>query len=321
MATFRCFLDGKEIEVETIGGYEHTEELIRSVVEKPTRFSLIKAMADSPWFYLSNASKLLEQPSDESLAAKLGAGPGRERGDCLRLGSAIHHLILGSPEKVVIYDSAARDAYAPEPVANPGARAVRQGRAWRAFEEEHTALGHTILNEKEMLECRAMAAMMLRSEAACELLFAGAILEERIDWTWCGVPISSRPDSRVPGVRVVDLKSCADSRPSAFGPLIYKNHYHTQLQCYRLASGSVDGTEPADAVIVAIDRKRPPRIYTIPAEGLELGEKNLRAWFEDLATCVQALHFPFNEKHVAHPPPWLLEDGFNGPNEGDFDDE
>lgn len=311
---FRCTLDGRPVDVDVAASYEHTLELIQRVSERPTRFTLLKALADSPWAYLTGAAAALDQPDDESFAAKLGAGPGRDNLTARRLGSATHHMILGSPERVVVYDRAAADAN-PEPKRRRRAGAaeeqpkgvVRQGAAWEAFSAEHDALGNVILLEREYREVRAMADMLLRSEEACRLLFDGTILEQQIKWSYNGTAISSRPDARVPGNRVVDLKSCVDSAPLRFGPLIYKNHYHTQLYCYDRAAEHEDQAAPEEAWIVAIDRKRPPRCYRIPAEGLELGAKVLTAWLEELGTCLASQHFPFESRHVAHPPEWLLD--------------
>jgi hypothetical protein len=81
--------------------------------------------------------------------------------------------------------------------------------------------------------------------------------------------------------------------------------YHAQLETYCRAAEYVDGERPEEARIVAIDRKRPPRCYVVPPDGLELGARCLGAWIEQLKTCEASEHFPFDDLHVASPPAYL----------------
>lgn len=334
--SYVCSLDGAPLLVEMLPiDWDAIAETIRRVAERPTRFSLLKLMAQSPWDYLRGAAAALEESgdADETLASKLGAGPGRDSETALRFGTAVHRMILGSPQLVVIYDRAAADAAAPpkppkrskegkhrgvaalldpqpaaeEEPATEGKRVTRAGAAWVAFNAEHTSLGHTILLPREYAEARSMADMILRSPRACEWLFDGTEVEQRIDWRLGGRAIRSTPDARRPRKWVTDLKSCQDSAPLRFGPQVYRMLYHAQLETYCRAAEYVDGVRPEEARIVAIDRKRPPRCYVIPPEGLELGAQCLGAWIEQLKTCEASKHFPFNEgAHTAMPPEYLM---------------
>lgn len=328
MTSYYCVLDGAPLRIDVQPLDEASiADAIAKVKARPTRYSWLKLMASSPWDYLRAASQ--EADVDETLSSKLGAGPGRDRETALRFGTAVHQLVLGAPDRVVVYDRAAADAALPatpakkrrskegkhrgvdallDPAPAGATKGVtRRGAAWEAFSAEHTALAHTILSAAEYAEARAMADMLLRSRRACEWLFDGTIVEQRIDWTLRGRAIRSTPDARRPGAWVADLKSCADSSPDRFRPQIYRLLYHAQLETYLRASEAQDGSRPGSARIVAIDRKRPPRCYEITEEGLELGARCLGAWIETLLTCEASGHFPFDGLHVAPPPEYMTD--------------
>lgn len=334
-AIYTCRLNGSPLRVRPPAPDEAAVvEMIRAVRARPTRFSLLKLMAQSPWDYLRAAAEALDD-GDETLASKLGAGPGRDRETALRLGTAVHRMVLGSAHLVVVYDREAADAYSPPKTAKtarskegkhrgvaalldpqPAApaeepepatkRVTRAGAAWEAYRAEHEALDHTILLAREYAETRAMADMLLRSARACEWLFDDTDIEDRIDWQLQGRAIRSTPDARRPGRWVVDLKSCQDSSPSRFGAQVYRMLYHAQLETYCRAAEYVDGERPEEARIVAIDRKRPPRCYVVPPDALELGARCLGAWIEQLKTCEASEHFPFDDLHVLSSPPAYL---------------
>ena len=320
---YTAILDGSPLRVD-VRPVERAEVLaaIRAVAARPTRYSLLKLLAQSPWDYLRAAVAALETDDDETLAAKLGAGPGRDKGTALRFGTAIHHMILGSADRVVVYDRAAADAYAPakpepakkrgrgvaallEPATEPAKKVTRAGSAWESFEREHLELGHVILSEREHAEARGMADMILRSQRACEWLFDGTIVEQRLDWRLRGRAIRSTPDARRPRKWIADLKSCADSAPDRFVPQAYRLLYHAQLELYCQAAEHVDGRRPDSARIVAIDRKRPPRCYEVPPEGLELGARCIGAWIEQLLVCEHSERFPLDDNLIATPPEYL----------------
>ena len=319
MGSYRCWLDGKPVDVQVIEpDTAAIEQMIALIRGRPTRYSWLKLLADSPWSYLRAVADAIDagEPEEERLAAKLGAGPGVQRPDALIFGTAVHRMVLGAPELVVVFDRAAADARLPEKDRAPDKAAARNGRAWEAFRAEHEELGHTILSPREYAGARRMADNILRSDDACRLLFDGTILEERILWRLGGLEISSRPDARKPGEHVTDLKSCVDSSSTAFGRAIFKMLYPAQLECYARAAEAVDGERPGEANIVAVDRKRPPRIFLLPPEALEIGAKCLTAWTERLAGCLASSNFPFDSHHVATPPAYLLgESDITAPDE------
>lgn len=305
-------------------------EMIRRTAAAPTRYSLLKRMASSPLEYLLAAGAALDTgEEDETIASKLGAGPGRDSETALRFGTAVHHFVLGSPQQVVLYTAADRDRLAPpkkrkgrgvaallDPMEGliaedtepePAKRVTRSGAAWAAFATEHAELGHTILLEREYTEARAMADSILRCPKACELLFDATEVEARIDWRLRGRAIRSTPDARKPRRWIADLKTCADSGPRRFGRQIYDMLYHAQLETYLGAAQSVDGARPSEAWIVAVDRKRPPRCYRVTDEGLELGARCLGAWIETLLTCEASAHFPFDGVLMAPPPEYMTD--------------
>lgn len=339
---YHCRVAGRPHAVEPLALDEAAiAELVRRTRAAPTRYSLLKRMASSPLEYLLAAGAAIDVgEEDETIASKLGAGPGRDSETALRFGTAVHHFVLGSPEQVVRYTAADRDRLSPpkrkgrgvaalldpmdglvaEEEATPAKRVTRSGAAWSAFAAEHAELGHTVLLEREYAEARAMADSILRSPKACELLFDATEVEQRIDWRLRGRAIRSTPDARKPGRWVADLKTCADSGPRRFGRQIYDLLYHAQLETYLGAAQAIDGVRPEEAWIVAVDRKRPPRCYRVTDEGLELGARCLGAWIETLLTCEASAHFPFDGVLMAPPPEYMTDvELFDVPDDIDAD--
>ncbi len=289
MKALVCRVNGVEHTVRPLGvdvlSLERSIEVARAT---PTRYSLLKHFQDSPRAYLIELMKAA--PRCESLAEKLGAGLGPKKSDALRMGTAVHQLVLCASHRVVTFDG------------------VRSGARWETFERDHTEQGHTIVNTREWLEVGRMAETILRSEKACELLFGGcADVETPITWELRGKRISSTPDSRQPGI-VVDLKTTRDSSPGAFVKQVYGRLYHAQLECYARAIEYETGTRPETAYIVAVDRVLPARCYRISDEGLRIGARLIGSWIEQLTVCEASRNFPYLEVCEAAPPSYLLEE-------------
>lgn len=328
----RCWRDGKPIIVTvTPPDPEEVQRMIAAIATRPTRFTLLKNMADSPLMYLIEAYRALDE-QEEGLAEKLGAGVGRPKDVARRIGTAVHHIVLGSPGSVVVYTPEQAEAYAPEkpepktkrkgkivtnallepdePIEKVEKKAVRNGKAWQAFAADHG--DKTILIPSEYEQAMAMANHLRSSPEACRLLFEDTLLEERITWILNGLTITSTPDSRKPRKRVVDLKSCADNRSKQFERQIFNMLYHSQLECYAQASEYEDGVRPEEAHLVAVDRKRPPRIYTLDGRALELGAKCLGRWTEDLRIAFASDNFPHDVMHIVTPPDYMTEVDMTG---------
>lgn len=264
-------------------------EAVAIVKARPTRYSLLKLFAKSPLQYLIAA---LTDAAEPTLAARLGAGAGRDSDTALRIGTAVHHMVLGNPHMVA------------------GWQGKRAGAAWERFALERHAMGQVILNSKEAAHARLVASSVLQSQKAQELLLDGTenTRERRIDWTIRGRAIQSTPDAWKPGKYVVDLKTCRDSSPGVFVRQLYGYLYHAQLECYCQALEAAEGIRPASAWVVAVDGKSPARCFEVDPRALEAGARLLGAWSETLSVCEASAHFPYLEVFFAALPDYL-DDG------------
>jgi hypothetical protein len=252
----------------------------------PSRFSLIKQMALSAAHY----EYACQLPQDDSMAARLG---GLLRGiydkrEALRFGSAVHHMLLGTPENVALFTGA-----------------KRAGKAWAAFQDGAIAEGRTvILNQREHAQAVAVAGAIRRHTRAMDLLFDGAtaVIEQRIDWEFLGRAFRSTPDTRCKAKRyIADLKTTVSAQPSQFSRHALRFFYHAQAALYAEAVEQTEGWTPADLFAVAVE-KSPPypvTIFRFTDEAIEVGRKLLRLWMEKLATCEKSGEYPgYSESEV-----------------------
>jgi hypothetical protein len=312
-------LDGKPVHVELLEPDLETMQLMLAHAQTtPARFSTLKKFIDSPLSFLTAMFQNLEE---ETLSQKLGAAaPGkRTKASAFPFGLAVHHIVLGTPQKVVAYTRADADAYAqptkkrrgvdalfdPDAPPPPPKGVQRRGAAWDAFQADHA--DKVILLGPELESAKEMAQRILRSKNALRLLYDGTHLEKRIDWSCKGVAMRSTPDALRPKKWVTDLKTCQSTASSQFVPQLYRYLYHAQLETYCQAGEYRDGARPDEAWIVAIDKdpKRPPRCFMLPGEALELGAKCLGKWIEMLKVCLESNAFPFDDVTIAEVPPYL----------------
>lgn len=240
----------------------------------PSRFSLLKQMNLSPAHYFHAC----QSPQDDTLASRLGSLGGfvRDRKEALRMGTAIHELLLGNPDKIGRY---------------VGRRA---GKAWEAFQQERAAEGCTeILNEKEWAQASNVVEAIRRRADAMRLLLDGTIIEQRIDWMRMDKAIRSTPDARSK-LHVVDLKSAISSEPETFRRQSLKLFYHAQASLYGDAMEANGEGRPADSFVIAVEKTAPfpVTIFRFTAELLELGQKLNRLWLERLLNCERNNHWP-----------------------------
>lgn len=243
----------------------------------PTRYSLLKRMAQSPAHYLHAA----QQPQDDSLAAQLaGAAPqGTKRSEALRFGTAVHQLLLGNVTKVGRFT---------------GAR--RAGKEWTAFQERAAELGQVeILNEKEWARAEAVSGAIRRKKAAMRLLFDGTRVEERIDWEFVGKACRSTPDARA-RFYTADLKTAQTAQPDLFARHALRLFYHAQASLYADAT-EADSTgwgRPSDAYVIAVE-KTPPypvSVFRFTERAMLYGTKLCRVWIEMLNACEATNQWP-----------------------------
>lgn len=240
----------------------------------PVRFSNLKHMARSPLHY----KDAVQLDREDTLAMRLGRGA--------------HAMVLGEP--VVKWTGK-----------------TRNGKVWEAFKERHK--GAEILNANEWAKAEGIANAIRRHPIAAPLLFeGGAILEQTVEWEWLGRKCTSRPDSRVPGLRTTDLKTTQCADPARFRSDAFRRAYHAQLAFYALADKHLTGKEPTDLFACAVESKRPfaVQVFQLTDADRIAGERMCRLWMERLLACEASNHWPaYTDAIVA----------FDAPTDGDPD--
>ncbi len=229
----------------------------------PVRFSRLKWLSRSAAHYRWAAQS--EWP--ETLA--------------LRMGSGVHAgLFLDKP--LVCYDGR------------------RQGDAWKKFEKRHKELGAVILNAKEYATAVGIVASVRRHKRAMELLFDGTVIEHRFDWTHSsGRACSSTPDSYVPGIRNVDLKSSRSAEPREFLFDAIRRQYHAQMSFYDDALEAQTGKRPAENYLVVVENVQPFNVVVLrlPERTRDIGAALCARWWSMLTRAELADYYAGYVEH------------------------
>lgn len=196
--------------------------------------------------------------------------------DAMRLGRATHLATL-EPEK-----------FAARWAVWEGGR--RYGKEWDAFRKQHEGL--EILKQDEHAEVLAMAEAARRDEYAGRYLRGGQA-EVAVLWQHEGVDCKARLDFAADVGAIVDLKTCRDASPEAFGRSAWNLTYYGQAAFY------VDGYRAATGkelpyLIVAVESAAPyvVQTYVVPERVLDRGRALYRELLEKLAACRRTNHWP-----------------------------
>lgn len=203
----------------------------------------------------------------------------REPSRAMRIGTVVHHLVLGR--------QGARDL-----VTWPDRRA---GKAWEAFRARHEAAGNEIVASAEWDEAEPMAAAVRAHEGAHEWLAApGARFEVPIRWEMNGVPFASRGIDLVASGAIADLKTARSVNPRLFTREALRMHYHVQLAAYEDGARQNGIDTSAGVRAFAVENKPPHavQVYRLTPALLDLGRRELALWVEQLKACAIANHWP-----------------------------
>ncbi len=176
----------------------------------------------------------------------------------------------------------------------------RAGKGWEAFKEANE--GREIITEDEASYCNALQAAVRADVHAAKYVSRGQS-EVSILWTHevptiAGLPgytmnCKGRVDFVAGAGALVDLKTCRDASPEAFGKACWNFRYHVQAAFY------ADGYEAATGkrlpfVVVAVETSAPHvvQVYRIPEEILELGRQEYRSLLDRLNHCRNENHWP-----------------------------
>lgn len=220
----------------------------------PCRWSNLKWMGESGQHYLSAVQSSMAPPSK-----------------AMRIGRAIHSLLLGNTGAVVLYTGK-----------------VRNGKVWEAFAADQDPEAE-ILIASEMGTCREMRTAIERHRpevgpSAMELLSEGDV-EVGITWTRNGKACRGKPD--VAGRRLVELKSCFSANPVVFPRHAEKLAYHGQCAWYEDALAANGKRIDQGSWIVAVESKRPfsVQVYSIAQDVLDAGRLMGAQWFNAMLEC------------------------------------
>lgn len=231
-------------------------------------FSKLKHMGKSPAHY------------EHALTAKC------EDTDAMKRGRAVH-LAAFEPERFraecVVWDMG-----------------TRRGSDWEEFKLRNK--GREILTEG-MNEVALAISKAARSSAMAAPYLSGGKGEQTVQWTHVepevlavegfSVDCKGRLDFISKAGALVDLKTCADASPEAFGRQVANLEYHVQAAWY------VDGYKAATGVelpyvIVAVEAKAPfiVQVYRVPVDLLQLGRERYRGLLRRLHQCRQESSWP-----------------------------
>lgn len=191
----------------------------------------------------------------------------------MRVGTAVHALAIGT-DNVAVYEG------------------TRRGAAWADFCAANE--GKDILTASEMDDALRVAESIKRTPLAHSLLTAPGPSEERINWTFRGVPFRSTPDKFVTdGGVLVELKTTRTSEPGAFLRDAYRRAYHAQVATYREALRS-QGHDVKRVVIIAAETAAPypVTVIDVPEATLDVGLRLTVGWLERYIVHAQADVWP-----------------------------
>lgn len=240
-----------ESEPDETESLDDSEPVVSDTRSQPLRYSVLKAMKESP-------------AHAHALALRQSGGPSL----ALRLGSGGHGLTFGTPA-VVVYEGK-----------------QRRGKDWEAFKAAQDP-DAVILNAKEYRHAKGMADSIKANDVARRVLLDPTIIrEERIDWTWAGRAWRSTPDAR--GFRVLaELKTTRCADPEFFWRDALRMSYHVQLAIYRRAIEQTTGVKPREVYLFAVESK-PPYVVTpfmLTERSLEHGDRLACEWHERFLKC------------------------------------
>lgn len=226
-----------------------------------TNFSTLKHIGRSPLHFRAQELRLDETDTN---ARKLGR---------------VRHLAIFEPEQFK----------AEVAVWRGGAR---RGKEWGAFEDAHP--DKEIITESEY-EAIVVLAHAVRSDATAAKYLQGGRSEVSVLWTQTAPALGGVPGYRFDckgrldfvGARaIVDLKSCKDASPPAFGRHVWNYKAHVQAAWYSDGYFAATG-QRLPYVLIAVESAAPfaVQVYRVPEPIIELGRDEYRGWLDRLNFC------------------------------------
>jgi hypothetical protein len=207
---------------------------------------------------------------------------GRPPKPAFDFGHAVHSMVLGVGEPIVVIDA---DDW--------------RGKAAREARDAAYAAGHVPLLAADHATAKA-AADAVRAHPRAGALFAEGIAEQSLFWRdpLYGVWRRCRIDWRttLPSGRpvVVDLKTCVSAEPSAIGKAVANYHYYQQHPYY-LDGVKALGLAEDPAFLFVFVEKEAPHLVTVcelDEAAVEAGQRRNQAALALYAECVETDIWP-----------------------------
>lgn len=221
-------------------------------------FSALKQMVRSP----AHCLHALTAPWGESTLAQ-------------RLGTVVHTATF-EPHRLALFTGK-----------------VRRGKDFDAFKADQLD-DAVIVNAKEMAHGMSIANALQRHPDASRILFGGGVIHEReIKWSRNGRACSSRPDARIPGRMIADLKTCRTAHPERFVREAIWNGHHAQVRFYDEADAIETGRpfganrSDLDLYVVAVESAAPyvVQVYQLDASAIVAADRAIGLWWDTFSAC------------------------------------
>jgi hypothetical protein len=158
---------------------------------------------------------------------------------------------------------------------------TRRGKKWDAFEAAALSSGQDVITHAQASRIGQIVGRVCYNPSMMALIERGRA-EVTVLWrdTETGLDCKGRldfvPDD--PSGAVVDLKTCRDASPDAFGRCALKYGYHAQAAFYTDGLARSTGMAPRPYLILALESAPPyvAQVYRVHDEALELGRDEYR---------------------------------------------
>ncbi len=217
---------------------------------------------------------------------------GREETDALRIGRAVHCLLLEPARFDFEY------AIMPDNLGDPGTGHFRTKEA-KARRDAWIAArnGAPLLAEAEVRQVRGMCESVLRHPKA-RLLLEGGLSELTLKWkdARTGVACKGRIDHYVQDISVAtDLKSCEDASAEGFGQSAQRYRYHQQAAFYLDGLAALEGPSVGHEFAFVAVEKTPPyacAVHQFDEAAIRLGRETNARRLATLAKCLATNTWP-----------------------------
>lgn len=210
----------------------------------------------------------------------------------MRLGRAVHALVLQDIEPYVFTDGDRRGAKWKEFVEERSLQAVELVDDY--YQRDNIS---DVLTTPEYDSVRWMRDRVHADPEAREWLAICTEREVSVEWNMMGHPWRGKIDARSPlKSHILDLKSTKCAAKYSFLRDAGRMHYDAQLVAYDIASGIVptgSDTEWGEYALIAVENVAPfaVQVYRIPNLRKDQALERLERWMMDFDACVKAGSF------------------------------